>query len=588
MIASAGTAMLAVLTAAIVAGLDVVPAADSSWGARWEAVAGAPSTFQREALAALSSTVLLIAAGCCLVAALSLLVHSVSRLLAIWKALAVRCALGAGLRQLFAGIAPELGALTLLGSFCGIIAGAAAGAGHRFTRPDMLTGLPNLAMLLLVPGALVLLALLLLAVVGPLLLVLHRGRRITGDLAGDGVTSGAMHLRLQHALAMVQLAALLIVTYGGALILSASPLAAPREVQLDTNDAAILPLRLGATVTPRQRSAALASLSAALGTEVAIASPGAWLGLGKAQPLHSICTFCFRGPNFVPMTFANVRAIAVMPGTLEAMGLPLVGASQRIPMRTITAADGFDAPRVVVISRQAAATLFPGGNPIGQTLRTGLGSSSDYTVVGIVRDFAPRGLGAAGRPIVAVYYSALQHPPQAVEAAIPDGAGPVVRRRFRSLAAAAGFAASGPPQPVRSQMRRFAEPVHWFARVVAVLLVAGTALALYAFGAVMMQLVAIRRRDIAIRLALGARPWHVVRWITGRGVVVALYGVAIGAGGARWLGDVLSKALRRSDEGDVVILLGMCCLFALVGFLASYVPARIASRIDPAAIWRQR
>jgi hypothetical protein len=414
------------------------------------------------------------------------------------------------------------------------------------------------------------------------LLVLHRGKRITSDLVGDGITSARSHLTLQHGLAMVQLAALLVVTYGGALILSASPLSTPREVILDTSDAAIMPLRLGAG-TPRERSAELAGIATTLGSGVAISSPAAWLGLGKSQPLHSLCSACFVGSSFQPMTFARVRAIAVMPGSLEAMGLPLVGNSRRAPMRTLRASDDFDAPRVVVLSMQAALRLFPGGNPIGQTVRTGLWDNADYTVVGIVRDFSPRGLGAAGGPVAAVYYSALQHPPRDLELAIPEGAGMAVRARLRTLGASVGAA-----RLLRHDMRRYGEPVHWFARIVAVLTLAGTLLALYAFGAVMMQLVMIRRRDIAIRLALGARPWSVVRWVTGRGVVIALYGVAIGASGARWLGDVLSKALRRSDEGDVVILLFMVVAFALVGVLASYLPARAASRTDPASIWRTR
>lgn len=591
MIASAATAIMTVLACVLIAGLGFVPEPDSSWGARWEALAAPPSYYQREALTALSRTVFLVASGCAAVAALSLLVHAVSRLIAGWKALAIRSALGAGYRDLVRSIAPELAALTLFGAACGALSGVAALVVQASALPALLVQAQRGVAWLLLPAALCALGVLLAAVVLPLILVLHCGRRLTGELVGETATSAAGQLRLQHALATIQLAALLVVTYGGALVLRASPLTAPREVILDTSDAAVLPLRFETAATPAQRSAAYAELverlHAEAGPSAALSSPGAWLGFGKSLEVVAICGSCFVGQNFSPLNYGHGRAVAVGPGALTSMGVQLRSG------RMLDARDDFTAARVVVISAQAAREMFPRGDPLGQIIRTGLQQGDDYTVVGIVNDLAPRGLGASGKPLATIYFSLLQHPPEAAELAIPAAAPASLRTRLRfapppNRPAAYPPIVLGPAARLIDRLRRFGEPLHWFARLFAVLTVLGAGLSLYAFGAVMMQLVIIKRRDIAIRLAIGARPWHVVRWITGRGAIIALYGVLVGATGARFTGDVIRRSLSKSDEGDVVVLLVLVMAFALIGIAASFVPGMQASRTDPAAIWREK
>ena len=588
--ASAATLVLTVMALLVIAGLDFIPALDSSWSAPWERLARPPSYYQADALAALSRTVFLVAAGCASVASLSLMVHVLSRLIAGWKPLAIRCALGASYRQLVGSVMPGLLSLAAFGSIWGILGGVMLVMLQRASRPAMLLQPGQGALWLLVPAAICALGLLLALVVLPLILLLHQGRGLRADLVGEQVTSSGLQLRLQSALATLQLAALLVVTYGGAIVLRASPLHTPREVILDTSDATTMPLHFPVVATPRQRADVIRELAA----RVAVASPDAWIGLGKSLEVVAICGGCFVGQNLSPINYGHGRAVAVAPGTLERMGIGLQSG------RAFAAGDDLGAAPVVVISRRAAQEMFPRGDPVGKVIRTGLRAGDDYTVIGVVGDLAPRGLGASGKPLATMYFSALQHPPQIIEVAIPADADSAARAWFAAFLRRSGdqAIAQSPDRPIAqspdrpialiTRLRAFAAPLSWFARVFALLMVVGGALSLYAYAAVMMQLAAIRRRDIAIRLALGARPGHVLRWVTGRGVLVALYGMLIGASAARLTGDVLRRSLSRSDEGDVVTLIALIAGFALIGTLASLLPARRASRTDPAVIWRER
>jgi putative ABC transport system permease protein len=99
-------------------------------------------------------------------------------------------------------------------------------------------------------------------------------------------------------------------------------------------------------------------------------------------------------------------------------------------------------------------------------------------------------------------------------------------------------------------------------------------------------LVAQRTRELAVRLAVGATSKHILLRVVGRGVRLALIGTAIGAG-AGWLGDSLVRsALPEMQPSDLwTFLIPAGAVFA-VALLASYIPARRATRIDPVAALR--
>jgi len=115
------------------------------------------------------------------------------------------------------------------------------------------------------------------------------------------------------------------------------------------------------------------------------------------------------------------------------------------------------------------------------------------------------------------------------------------------------------------------------------LVFAGLALALAAIGifGVISYSVSQRTHEIGIRVALGAKKRDVLRLVVGRGVVLTLVGVTIGAGAALGLTHFLAGMLYGVRPTDPVTYLLACLLLTGVALLASYLPVRRATRVDP-------
>jgi putative ABC transport system permease protein len=117
---------------------------------------------------------------------------------------------------------------------------------------------------------------------------------------------------------------------------------------------------------------------------------------------------------------------------------------------------------------------------------------------------------------------------------------------------------------------------------------AGVALLLAMVGiyGVIAYSVAQRTREVGIRRALGAQQGDILRLVLGQGLGLSLAGVAIGIGGAFALTRVMKGFLFQVSATDPTTIVGVALLFVGVALVASYIPARRATRIDPMAALR--
>jgi hypothetical protein len=244
----------------------------------------------------------------------------------------------------------------------------------------------------------------------------------------------------------------------------------------------------------------------------------------------------------------------------------------------------------VVINEALAMKYFPGENPIGKRVRGGF--SGAWTVVGVVKNVAEGGLTDEAEP--ARYYltrqvewfgNAATFVIRAVrpgdEASLLDDA----RRTINRVAPA--FAVQE-----ATTMSRVLDVAVGPARQVMTLLALLSALALV-LGAVgiygvISHFATRRKRDWAIRVALGLPGSRVVTHIVGQGVVLVAVGIALGAIGTIALSRLLTTFLYGVSTVDPLAFMAASAALLTVGVVAAFVPARRAGTVDPALVLREQ
>jgi predicted permease len=267
----------------------------------------------------------------------------------------------------------------------------------------------------------------------------------------------------------------------------------------------------------------------------------------------------------------------------------------RIPLergRGLLASDDERSTPVVIVNGTMARTLWPGADPVGQRFRV-IGNSTPWmTVVGVTHDTRSWGLATEPRPEYTLPFYQLPFTLRVVRRSMSI----VVRTAGDPLALAA---------PVRREIAALDRDlavanVRTLDRVVADSVGDRrfTMLLLGLFGAVALALavigiygvtaygVAQRTREMGIRLALGATPVAVRRLVVGEGMRLALAGLGVGMA----LALVGTRALRSQLYGigssDPATYLALSAVLLLVAVLATYLPARRATRVDPAITLR--
>jgi putative ABC transport system permease protein len=285
--------------------------------------------------------------------------------------------------------------------------------------------------------------------------------------------------------------------------------------------------------------------------------------------------------NTMEESRARVDAYTVSPGYFEAMRMPLRRG------RWLDEHDDAASPLVAVINEAMARRFWPGEEAIGKrvSLRPAFGSDLGaqpwMTVVGVVGDVKARGLDAPvpdqvylpygqGTPLWMVLVVRTASDPAALASALTrtvhlvDPEQPVYNVRTMDAVLASA-----------SSSRSFAALLLGLLAAVALLMAA-----LGTYG-VVAYTVAQRARELAVRMALGARGADVVRLVLGRSLRLVAGGVGLGVVASMGLTRLLSSLLFGVAAHDPTTFAATAALLALMALVASYLPGRQAARVDP-------
>jgi len=279
-------------------------------------------------------------------------------------------------------------------------------------------------------------------------------------------------------------------------------------------------------------------------------------------------------PNQEPIITTRV----ISPKYFETMGIPLLSGRQ------LTDQDTYDSPNVTVISETMALRYWRGENPIGKRVAFGRPETDEewIQIVGIARDVRQSDLIAAIKPQMYVSY-------QQTGFFVPRDL--VVKTDVDPLSMAATVRKmiweidkDQPVSSIRTMDQIASESVarQRFSMLLFAIF-AGVALLLAAVGiyGVMSYSVAQRRGEFGIRMALGAQKRDVLKLTIGKGLKLVLLGVVFGLAGAFALTRLMSSLLFGIGATDLTTFAAISLVLVGVGLLASYIPARRATKVDP-------
>ncbi|HEV2915194.1 MAG TPA: ABC transporter permease [Pyrinomonadaceae bacterium] len=316
--------------------------------------------------------------------------------------------------------------------------------------------------------------------------------------------------------------------------------------------------------------------------ERAAAQPGVQtVGITSLLPLSGQIAqnvFNIEGrPPLPPGERLTAHARVISPEYLRALGIPLLKG------RNFSSQDTSNAPKVLIINETLARRYFPGEDPIGKRVTPTIAENFTAEIIGIVGDVRHMTLDTEVTPEFYVSHLQLPQPYMTIVARAAESSNAAsLTAGLRS--AVQQVDADQPLSDVRTMEQVLADSTARRRFNTLLLgLFASLALVLAAVGifGVMSYSVTQRTHEIGIRMALGARESDVLRMIVGQGMILAVIGLAVGLAAAFGLTRLMSSLLYGVSATDPLTFAGVSLLLAAVALVASYIPARRATKVDP-------
>lgn len=393
--------------------------------------------------------------------------------------------------------------------------------------------------------------------------------------ARHSLSRGALHARSVLVVTQVALACMLLVGAGLALRTLQELLRAPRGFTADHVLTAQLTLPLSRYREVPRIAAFQNAVLEGVGRLPGVRSAG----IGAYLPLRGTNNSwapAIEGQSPLPAG-EYIQYRPATPGYLEALGIA------RAAGRGFSDADDGSAPDVAIVNQAAADRYWPNTSALGHRLQIGGAQAPWRTIVGVVENVRHEGLGAAAKPELYLPFAQLPNPSSAMTI--------VVRTAGEPLTLAAGLrravAEIDPGLPVTAvqPMEQIVSTAVGEPRFRAWLLGAfgAIALTLASIGVygVMSYFVRERTRELAIRMALGARARDLLRHVFSRSIALVAAGLALGLGGSFALAGFMRGLLWGVTPYDWRTFAVVSLVLAAVAMLASYLPGRRASLVDP-------
>ena len=289
------------------------------------------------------------------------------------------------------------------------------------------------------------------------------------------------------------------------------------------------------------------------------------------------------GPTVVAVAGRPIPPLSERPYANRHLVSPHYFSTLRIPLRAgrdFDERDNTRVPQVVIINETFARRLFPGEDPVGHTLVTGM-AQQQAQVVGVVADIRSESLNTAPEP--GYFLPALQRPERVTNVLVrsnltPAAVAPLVREALRTI---------DPDLPLLQPEALTARIGQTVAnRKLGLVLLGGFAVLAFVLASlgvysVMAHVVACHTSEIGLRMALGAPPGAVMRMVLGHGRRLTLVGIAFGIAGALVVSRLMQQALFEVDPAEPLVYIALSITLLLVAEAASFFPARSATRIDP-------
>ena len=309
------------------------------------------------------------------------------------------------------------------------------------------------------------------------------------------------------------------------------------------------------------------------------------LGMGRSQNNSVVIWVPGASLRFQPVLLGGYAG----GDLIEAAGLQLVAG------RLFTAADRGRPPRVAIVNQTAAAQYF-GGAALGRVIRVAprdgtYETAREVEIVGVIKPtLDPQYVQDPVDPTVSAIYvpERLRHEPAlTLYVRTREGAAPVLPALQRAVSSI------DPAVPILKSatlsQQRFDRDIEGrlAAQELTVLGVLGLALAAGGLYGMVSFLVASRRREIGVRMALGARPQGIVQLMLATGMRTALAGAGIGAAIAVAVSVLIRAQMYGVPPIDILALVGASTLLVGAILLATVIPARAAARVDPLVVLRE-